>query len=110
MAKGSGNDDRAKVKLRVIEFELEGGNAAVENSIRQLSNTLTTRNGGLARGITPPKQKELATGGNPAETTEVEEVIQDTEPIDASTEATLARNRREQNQRANHVCRNTSPT
>ena len=31
MPKGTTNEDRAKVKFRVIEFELEGGNANVEN-------------------------------------------------------------------------------
>jgi hypothetical protein len=44
MAKiAAGADDHAKVKLRVIEFELEGSNAAVENSIRQLTSALGTR-------------------------------------------------------------------
>ncbi len=44
MPKGhGGTEDRAKVKLRVIEFELEGGNAAVENSIRQITNSLAIR-------------------------------------------------------------------
>jgi hypothetical protein len=42
MAKGS-SEDRAKVKLRVIEFELEGENSSVENSIRQITNALTDR-------------------------------------------------------------------
>jgi hypothetical protein len=38
MPKGSGVvEDRAKVKFRFIEFELEGGNAAVENSVRNLT-------------------------------------------------------------------------
>lgn len=44
----SGPEDRAKVKFRVIEFELEGGNAAVENSVRNLSAALTQRNGGTS--------------------------------------------------------------
>jgi hypothetical protein len=46
MAKNaSGPDDRAKVKFRVIEFELEGANAAVENSVRNLAAAITQKNG-----------------------------------------------------------------
>jgi hypothetical protein len=50
MPKGSGVvENRAKVKFRFIEFELEGGNAAVENSVRNLTTALTrnTGNNGL---------------------------------------------------------------
>jgi hypothetical protein len=36
MPKGNSSEDRAKVKLRMIECELEGGIASVENRIRQL--------------------------------------------------------------------------
>lgn len=46
MAKNNpGSEDRAKVKFRFIEFELEGGNAAVENSVRNLTHALTQKNG-----------------------------------------------------------------
>jgi hypothetical protein len=41
----SGPDDRAKVKFRVIEFELEGANAAVENSIKNLTTVIMQKNG-----------------------------------------------------------------
>jgi len=85
MPKNIGNEDRAKVKLRVIDFELEGGNAAVENSIRQLTNALTTRNGALGRVVAPKPQKELAAGGNPAETSDTKETLQETEPADVET-------------------------
>lgn len=34
-------DDKAKVKFRVIEFELEGGNAAVQDSMRNLAAAIT---------------------------------------------------------------------
>src|ERR1700722_15680468 len=51
MAKNQGgSDDRAKVKFRVIEFELEGGNAAVENSVRNLTNAITQKNGTGSQG------------------------------------------------------------
>jgi hypothetical protein len=71
MAKGNpGAEDRAKVKLRVIEFELEGSNASVENSIRQLTAALTTRNGTAKPAITP-KAKELSGGA----ATEPEEAV-----------------------------------
>jgi hypothetical protein len=46
MAKNlSGPDDRAKVKFRVIEFELEGANAAVENSVKNLTTVIMQKNG-----------------------------------------------------------------
>jgi hypothetical protein len=59
MAKGNtGEDDHAKVKVRVIEFELEGGNATAENSIRQLTTALTTRNS-APKPLPPKITKEL---------------------------------------------------
>ncbi|HYW42228.1 MAG TPA: hypothetical protein VE959_05190 [Bryobacteraceae bacterium] len=82
MAKSGGNEDRAKVKLRVVEFELEGGNAAVENSIRQITHALAIRNGPPARMMPPKPPNELA-AGVPAETDEAEEIIQDVEYADA---------------------------
>jgi hypothetical protein len=43
-----GLDDRAKVKFRVIEFELEGANAAVENSVKNLTTVIMQKNGASA--------------------------------------------------------------
>lgn len=84
MPKGnSGNEDRAKVKLRVIEFELEGGNAAVENSIRTLTTALT-RNATTppTQRTLPPKQsKELPPADVPE--TEMGEAGQQDEILDA---------------------------
>ncbi len=74
MPKGSGNEDRAKVKLRVIEFELEGGNASVENSIRQLTQALTVRTNGAPARVAPLKPRELA--GNDGVTDDVDEPIE----------------------------------
>lgn len=86
MAKAQGgNEDRAKVKLRVIEFELEGGNQSVENSIRQLTHALTTRNGQAAppkNALAPRQAKELAA----AETDEAEEYAEEPEVLDAEAE------------------------
>ena len=78
----TGVDDHAKVKVRVIEFELEGSNATVENSIRQLTTALTPRNGSVK--VLPPKapNKELSTAS-----TEVEDVI-DAEVVDEETNVT----------------------
>ena len=85
MAKGNfGSEDRAKVKLRVIEFELEGGNAAVENSIRQLTQALTQRSEAPTTGgkALPPKPtKELAAGDKPD--SNVEDVVEEPEVLDA---------------------------
>lgn len=85
MAKGQGgNEDRAKVKLRVIEFELEGGNASVENSIRQLTQALTNRNGqsSPARGIVPPRQAKEIGAPEPNEP-ETEEYAEAPEVLEA---------------------------
>jgi hypothetical protein len=44
MAKNSDSgEDRAKVKLRFYEFELEGRSTSVENSIKQITQAFTTR-------------------------------------------------------------------
>lgn len=62
MAKGNqGNqgEDRAKVKFRVIEFELEGANANVENSIRQLAHAISNRNGTTVKMVPPKASKEI---------------------------------------------------
>ena len=49
MAKNlSGLDDRAKVKFRVIEFELEGANAAVESSVKNLTTVIMQKSGASA--------------------------------------------------------------
>jgi len=71
MAKSNaGADDHAKVKLRVIEFELEGSNASVENSIRQLTTALGTRPTSL-KSLPTKVPKELASP-NTSDATEVE--------------------------------------
>jgi hypothetical protein len=62
MAKNlSGPDDRAKVKFRVIEFELEGANAAVENSIKNLTTVIMQKNGAGA----PAKPALRGNGASP---------------------------------------------
>jgi hypothetical protein len=75
----TGVDDHARVKVRVIEFELEGSNATVENSIRQLTTALTPRNGTVKALPPKPANKEMS-----GATTEVEEVI-DAEVVDEET-------------------------
>jgi hypothetical protein len=73
MPKGnSGTEDRAKVKLRVIEFELEGSNASVENSIRQLTNALTTR-AVVVKPLGTKPVKELAGATSEGGTDDLEE-------------------------------------
>lgn len=97
MAKGTqGPEDRAKVKLRVIEFELEGGNAAVENSIRQLTQALSARNGAPAKVISSGKQpKELAGGTVEEEPTEAEVVDDDEVDVDEAPATPAARKSRQ---------------
>ena len=78
-AKGhGGGEDRAKVKLRVIEFELEGGNASVENSIRQITNSLTTRTA-IHKPLVTKTQKELA-GASESELEEADEQVEVVDP------------------------------
>ncbi len=87
MAKGNpGAEDRAKVKLRVIEFELEGSNASVENSIRQLTNALSVRNGTMKPAIPAKPQKELGVA------TETEDIVEAdvVDPDESGGEAPLA--------------------
>jgi hypothetical protein len=62
MPKGNGGaEDRAKVKLRVIEFELQGANNSVESSIRQPTSALSIRsNGGALKPLPPRTQPALA--------------------------------------------------
>jgi hypothetical protein len=88
MPKGNGGgEDRAKVQLRVIEFELEGANSSVENSIRQLTTALSLRsNGGGPKPLPPRPQPALAESDEevePAETTEVNPA-HDSEDLTAS--------------------------
>ena len=85
MAKGnSGGEDRAKVKLRVIEFELEGANSSVENSIRQLTAALTARTNGTAKLPPSKSPKELASGDTNQDYEEPEEV--EAEVVDENTD------------------------
>jgi len=75
MAKSnSGGEDRAKVKLRVIEFELEGANSSVENSIRQLTAALTARTNGTPKLPPGKPPKELASGDTAQSYQEPEEL------------------------------------
>jgi hypothetical protein len=87
LAKGnSGQEDRAKVKLRVIEFELEGANASVENSIRQLTQALTSPAGTKIIPSKTPAQLNAATpetGAEEIEDNEAEIVNADT--LDANS-------------------------
>ncbi len=82
MPKASGNEDRAKVKLRVIEFELEGGNVSVENSIRQLTHALTTRTNGAPTRVPAPKSPKELAAGTEAETEELDDQAQDADIVD----------------------------
>src|SRR5580658_34529 len=77
MPKGNvGAEDRAKVKFRFIEFELDGGNAAVENSIRNLTTALT-RNNNSQNSITkalPPRSQPALPPGEEAEVLDAEQI------------------------------------
>jgi hypothetical protein len=91
MAKGN-SEDRAKVKLRVIEFELEGSNLSVENSIRQITNSLGVRP--AAPKALPPKLAKETPASASAEETEMivdEAEVIDTEAVEMSGEESLER-------------------
>src|SRR3954470_206001 len=84
MAKSQGgNEDRAKVKLRVIEFELEGGNASVENSIRQLTHALTVRNGQVPPAKSAPAPRQVV---ELAEPEPAEEYVEEPEVLETNAE------------------------
>jgi hypothetical protein len=56
MAKNSGSgEDRAKVKFRFYEFELEGASSSVENSIKQITQAF----GAKPAIVVQPKQGQL---------------------------------------------------
>jgi hypothetical protein len=76
MAKGNGAEDRAKVKLRVIEFELEGGNASVENSIRQLTHALTNRTSAPTKPLSTKTSAALTAGEEPEMEVEDAEIVE----------------------------------
>jgi hypothetical protein len=86
--KGNGGaEDRAKVKLRVIEFELEGANSSVESSIRQLTSALSIRsNGGTPKPLPPRPQPALAASEDEIEPVEAPDVesAQDSEAFAAA--------------------------
>jgi len=79
-------EDRAKVKFRFIEFELDGENAAVENSIRNLTTALTrsTSQNVSAKALPPRTQAALP----PVEQVEVldAEEVEPEETPDAENE------------------------
>ena len=52
MAKGD-RDDRAKVKFKYVEFELEGGNTSLQESLRSLAASLSR--GGRTVAVLPQK-------------------------------------------------------
>jgi hypothetical protein len=90
MAKiNSGGEDRAKVKLRVIEFELEGANSSVENSIRQLTAALTARTNGAPKLPPSKPPKELASGETGQDYQEPEEL--EAEIVDEDADAPPAK-------------------
>jgi hypothetical protein len=76
MPKGNGGaEDRAKVKLRVIECELDGANNSVESSIRKLTSALSIRsNGGALKPLPPRTQPALSATEERAGPVEVIEV------------------------------------
>jgi hypothetical protein len=92
MAKGNtGAEDHAKVKVRVIEFELEGGNATVENSIRQLTTALTSRNSPPKNIVAPPKNnKELPVGTPEPEEEVVDAEVMEPEAVEANANGASA--------------------
>ncbi|MGH9505511.1 MAG: hypothetical protein ACRD13_01180 [Terriglobales bacterium] len=79
----AGTEERAKVKLRVIEFELEGGSAAVENSIRQITSSLATRSTSAKPTIPARRPRELASGDSADNHHEVGEEAADPVELDA---------------------------
>lgn len=87
MAKNhAGLEDRAKVKFRVIEFELEGGNTAVENSVKNLTNVIMQRNGATP----PPKPALRGNGAGAAPLPAAPAASEATEELDTAVEGQQA--------------------
>jgi hypothetical protein len=66
-------DDKAKVKFRVIEFELEGGNATVQESMRNLAAAITRG----TRPALPALAAKSANGTNGHSTSALPDIIVD---------------------------------
>lgn len=82
MAK-SDRDDKAKVKFRVIEFELEGGNAAVQDSMRNLAAAITRGTRPAPPALAPKSVASIENGSSarPADDDDQVELFpQDPEP------------------------------
>jgi hypothetical protein len=92
-------EDKAKVKFRVIEFELEGGNAAVQDSMRNLAAAITRGSRPGHPALTAKSVASTANGSSapPAdEDDQVELFPQDPEPTEAEEPAAQESKQRSQ--------------
>jgi hypothetical protein len=85
MAKHDTKEDKAKVKFRFFDFELEGSNAALEATVRTMAQTLARRDGNgnakaLASAVATALPNGQAVDANDADVDVLEE-------IDGSVEA-----------------------
>lgn len=83
-------DDKAKVKMTVIQFETESDNATLQENIRAITNTLTRALAPQPRNITPPAAQIPSgkNGSNDASQTEQQSLFdsyEDAIDIDATT-------------------------
>lgn len=74
-------DDNAKVKMTVIHFETESSNAALQENIKQIANTIARTLAQPARVIVAPAPVQLTSGDGAEQTIDLTEI--DTEAIDA---------------------------
>jgi hypothetical protein len=66
MAKGQ-RDDRGRVKFRLIEFEFEGGNASIQESLRSLASALRVNREQVIALPAPPERPAVPGGEFPEE-------------------------------------------
>jgi hypothetical protein len=59
MARGH-REDQGRVKVRIVEFELEGSNASIQESLRSLSSSLRTTKGETVISIPPTRSVPAA--------------------------------------------------
>jgi hypothetical protein len=76
-------DDKAKVKMTVIQFETESDNATLQENIRAIANTLTRALASPPRIAQPPAQLASGDGASNGAAGQATEVGSDDDAIDA---------------------------
>ncbi len=83
MAKHDTKEDKAKVKFRFFDFELEGSNATLETAVRTMATTLARRDGSVSTAKALKQAVTALPNGHVAEMDD--EFVDDNEPDGATS-------------------------